>query len=137
MGGGMRPSATFRLGRLGWLDSQARVFVVCALVFAVLAGARPCLVMIAEPSAPSHCAKHRDNSQLPCNAPPQEPCKKAPELCCVVKSPAITVTSNAVSNIASLARQENIDQTRNAFLACAVVLNCSASFNPLHSVLRI
>src|SRR6266700_1665183 len=137
MGGGMRPSATFRLGRLGWLDSQARAFVVCALVSAVLAGARPCLVMIAEPSAPSHCAKHRDNSQLPCNAPPQEPCKKAPELCCIVKAPAITDTSNSVSIIASLDGQENIDLTLNSFPACAVALNCSASFHPLHSVLRI
>jgi len=133
----MRPSATFRLSRRGWLDSKARVLVVCALVLAVLAGYRPCLAMFAEPSVPPHCAKHRDSSQLPSNAPPQEPCKKAPEPCWFAKAPAITATSNAVWNIASFARQEDIDHTRNAFLACAVVLRCSASIHLPHPVLRI
>src|SRR5690242_2641937 len=123
----MRSSATFRLTGQGWLASQARAFVVCALVFTVLAGSRTCLAMFAQPSAPAHCSRHGDRSQIPPKAPSEEPCNKAPELCCIATTPAITLTlGDHLWNTVSFARQETILPTRNAFLASPEFLRCPA-----------
>jgi hypothetical protein len=133
----MRAGATSRWFRRGWLTAAARQVVLLTLLSSLLTGWWPCLEMAATAPTPSHCAKHGNGSQLPRKAPPQDPCKKVPELCCIVKAPAVTSTNAAAGSIVFSTRHEIIDPTRAPFLMAVAIPHGSSTSPPALSILRI
>ena len=128
----MKRSATSRLRGQRWRVSLARMVVVSALTFSVLAASSPCSWMIAR-SATSNCCKKR--SRVAARARCHE---QSISSCCAVTPQTVAVVSGVAWSTAGLALQTPIHEWR-----CFYKANHAAAPDPhpsgylQHSVLRI